>query len=249
MQIKVYAMDVKLPRWFMRALLFGAIPAAVLLGAVHYLRADVSVPNTYSDGDTLSAAKMNANFAALQGGINALAGTVATLQGAASSNAVPAGTVVAFAGPTPPTGWLLCDGSAVSRTQYAGLFASIAVTYGIGDAVNTFNLPDLRGQFLRGLDASGANVPTQSGRQLGSREDSSFASHSHGVVDPGHYHSPSSGSYFLGSGTQVWSGQDGTNPIPGSTKTGAAQTGISISPSGGDETRPTNVAVHYIIKY
>jgi microcystin-dependent protein len=250
MRIKVYSVDVQLPRWLKRTAIFAGIPAAVLLGFLHYLRADVAVPNTFSDGDTLSATKMNANFSALQTGINTLAATVTTLQGTVAGSAIPSGTVVAFAGATAPAGWLLCDGSAVGRTQYAALFAAIAVTYGIGDAINTFNLPDLRGQFLRGLDGSGAVVPTQSGRQLGSKEASTFTSHTHAVVDPGHTHAPAKGGYFLGTvDVQVWSGQDGTNPIYASNKTASALTGISLNPSGSDETRPTNVAVNYLIKY
>jgi microcystin-dependent protein len=60
--------------------------------------------------------------------------------------------VVAFARNTPPTGWLPCNGGAVSRTTYASLFASIGTTFGVGDGSTTFNLPDLRGEFVRGWD-------------------------------------------------------------------------------------------------
>ena len=56
-----------------------------------------------------------------------------------------AGVIQMYAGTTPPDGWLLCDGSAVSRTTYAALFAVIGTTYGAGDGSTTFNLPDLRG--------------------------------------------------------------------------------------------------------
>lgn len=55
---------------------------------------------------------------------------------------VPAGTMVPFAGTALPSGWLVCDGSAINRTDYANLFIVIGVTYGVGDGVNTFNLPD-----------------------------------------------------------------------------------------------------------
>jgi microcystin-dependent protein len=58
----------------------------------------------------------------------------------------PAGTVQSFAGLNPPSGWLLCDGTAVSRTTYAVLFAAIGVIYGVGDGATTFNLPDMRGK-------------------------------------------------------------------------------------------------------
>jgi microcystin-dependent protein len=63
-----------------------------------------------------------------------------------TSSDVPAGTIVSFAGSTAPTGWMLCDGAAVSRTTYATLFSAIAINFGGGDGVNTFNLPDLRGR-------------------------------------------------------------------------------------------------------
>lgn len=60
--------------------------------------------------------------------------------------ALPAGTVQMFAGSVTPTGWLLCDGSAVSRTTFAALFAAIGTNYGIGDGSTTFSLPDGRGR-------------------------------------------------------------------------------------------------------
>lgn len=71
----------------------------------------------------------------------------------AQTTAAPAGSIMAYAASTAPTGWLLCDGSAVSRTTYATLFTAISTTWGTGDGSTTFNLPDLRGQFLRGYDS------------------------------------------------------------------------------------------------
>lgn len=65
---------------------------------------------------------------------------------------VPAGTVSAFAGATSPAGYLLCDGGAISRNIYSDLYAAIGTAYGVGDGSTTFNLPDLRGEFIRGLD-------------------------------------------------------------------------------------------------
>lgn len=69
------------------------------------------------------------------------------------TTSAPPGAITAFAASSPPTGWLTCDGTAVSRTSYAALFAVIGTTWGIGDGSTTFNLPDLRGQFLRGFDS------------------------------------------------------------------------------------------------
>lgn len=65
-----------------------------------------------------------------------------------------AGMVMAFAGSTPPTGWLKCDGSAVSRTTYASLFVAIGTKYGAGDGSTTFNLPNLTGRVPLGMDGS-----------------------------------------------------------------------------------------------
>jgi microcystin-dependent protein len=58
-----------------------------------------------------------------------------------------------------PSGWLLCDGSAVSRTTYAALFAAIGTTYGAGNGSTTFNVPDLRGRTPVGADPTGVNLP------------------------------------------------------------------------------------------
>lgn len=65
---------------------------------------------------------------------------------------IPPGLISPFAGSSAPAGWLLCNGSAVSRTTYAELFAAIGASYGAGDGATTFNLPDCRGRFLFGLD-------------------------------------------------------------------------------------------------
>ncbi|EGV38464.1 phage tail protein [Neisseria weaveri] len=83
------------------------------------------------------------------------------------ANATPSGMVAYFAGANPPPGWLKANGAAVSRTTYAALFAAIGTTYGAGDGRTTFNLPDLRGEFVRGLD-DGRGI--DSGRALGSRQ-------------------------------------------------------------------------------
>ena len=71
---------------------------------------------------------------------------------------LPAGMVAPFAGATAPEGWLLCDGRAVSRTDYAALFAAIGTTYGAGDRRTTFNLPDLRGRAVAGKDDMGGRA-------------------------------------------------------------------------------------------
>ena len=83
------------------------------------------------------------------------------------SGMVPSGAVLYFAGQTAPAGWLKANGAAVSRTTYAALFAAIGTTYGAGDGSTTFNLPDLRGEFMRGWD-DGRGI--DHGRVLGSAQ-------------------------------------------------------------------------------
>ncbi|WMY90957.1 phage tail protein [Snodgrassella communis] len=80
-------------------------------------------------------------------------------------NATPAGAVMYFAMDAAPVGWLKANGAVVSRTLYANLFAAIGTRFGVGDGKTTFNLPDLRGEFLRCWD-DGRNV--DSGRSFGS---------------------------------------------------------------------------------
>lgn len=75
-----------------------------------------------------------------------------------SFDPIPPGAIVAFAGAIAPAGWLLCDGSAVSRTTFAALFAAISTAYGPGDGSTTFNLPDLRGRTTVGKDDLGGSA-------------------------------------------------------------------------------------------
>lgn len=77
------------------------------------------------------------------------------LGGQAAISFLPAGAMVDFAGTTAPSGWLMCDGAAVSRTVYADLFSSLGTAYGVGDGSTTFNLPDYRGRFARYMDDMG----------------------------------------------------------------------------------------------
>jgi microcystin-dependent protein len=72
----------------------------------------------------------------------------------------PVGCIQIYAGSTAPTGWLICDGSAVSRTTYANLFAVIGTTYGSGDGSTTFNVPNLKGTVPVGLDSSDTDFDT-----------------------------------------------------------------------------------------
>lgn len=95
---------------------------------------------------------------------------------AAVSQAVPSGTIAWFAGSNAPAGWLKANGASVSRSTYAALFAAIGTTY--GGSGNNFNLPDLRGEFIRGWD-NGRNI--DQGRALGSTQAHNMPDHHHGI--------------------------------------------------------------------
>ena len=83
----------------------------------------------------------------------------------------PPGTVQAYAGSTAPSGWLLCDGSAVSRATYANLFAAISTIWGAGDGSTTFNLPDGRGAVLRGTGTGSVNGRDKVGPAVGAKQE------------------------------------------------------------------------------
>lgn len=146
----------------------------------------------------------------------------AAIAGLISTGAAPAGVVVYVAKSAAPAGYLKANGAAISRATYAALFAAIGTTFGAGDGSTTFNLPDLRGEFLRGWD-DGRGV--DSGRTLGSAQADEIKSHTHTV--PG---SPS-GSGYTGA--------------PSSTTNGLWES----SSTGGAETRPRNIALLACIKY
>lgn len=140
----------------------------------------------------------------------------------------PPGLVAFFARATTPTGWLKANGAAVSRAAYADLFAAIGTTFGAGDGVNTFNLPDMRGEFVRGWD-DGRGVDPD--RTIGSWQPDELKAHSHATkfdnragLDKDHYLK----------GARYW--DDGTAGFP-------------TNPAGGAETRPRNRALLACIKW
>lgn len=97
----------------------------------------------------------------------------------------PVGEVTMWATNTAPTGWLICDGSAVSRSTYSGLFAIIGTTYGVGNGTTTFNLPNLKGRVVVGRDSADADWDTL-GETRGSKTHtltvSEIPSHSHTIT-------------------------------------------------------------------
>jgi len=173
---------------------------------------------------------------------------------------VPSGSVFCMAVDVVPSGYLECDGSAVSRTTYAALFAVIGVIYGAGDGSSTFNVPDLRGEFIRGFD-NGKGI--DSGRSIASSQGGSNLSHSHtatstsSVTDSGHFHSTNvdnSNLFPANGGTTIGFGGGGSYPATNFGTMANATTGVTVATStsvandGGSETRPRNIAMMYIIK-
>jgi len=158
------------------------------------------------------------------------------------SNAVPSGAVNSFAMSSAPAGWLSCNGNAVSRTTYAALFAAIGTTYGTGDGSTTFNLPDLRGEFVRGLD-DGRGV--DSGRNLGSAQADAFQGHWHGIENETNGQAGNDGGGGTGSGNVRIDGGPNT-PYPYATYT--TSDGVNGTPRTASETRPRNIALLYCIK-
>lgn len=99
--------------------------------------------------------------------------TTAAIQQILVGSVIPPGTIAPFAGGTVPSGWLLCDGSTASRSTYSALFAAVGTAHGSGDGSSTFNLPDYRGQFLRGR----VNISTVTGSGTAASNQATFTSH------------------------------------------------------------------------
>ena len=162
---------------------------------------------------------------------------------------VPPGMVNAFAGSTAPAGYLLCNGAAVSRTTYANLFAVIGTTYGAGNGTTTFNLPDLRGEFIRGFDA-GRGV--DNGRTLGSWQKGSL-----GVGDDGNNLNclNNAGSGFPNNGYDAISTAQLQSIYPNSrdiVSQPSSQVGYYYNLGANTYfgvSRPRNIAMNYCIKF
>ena len=107
---------------------------------------------------------------------------------AAAGGAAEPGAVQMFARSTPPVGWLKANGAALSRTVYSNLFAAIGTAFGVGDGSTTFNIPDLRGEFIRTWDDSRGVDP---GRAFGSAQGANIESHAHTASSPAHTHTGS----------------------------------------------------------
>ena len=175
------------------------------------------------DGITASTAELNyvdGVTSAIQTQINTLTSNL--------SSAVPSGVISAYAGSTAPSGYLLCDGTAVSRTTYSGLFGIISTTYGVGDNSTTFNVPNLKGKVAVGRDSSQAefsDLAETSGEKTVTLTTAQIPSHNHS-------------SFIFGSG----SGNSGLGP------TTIANTNTTTGNTGGGEAH-NNLQPYLVINY
>jgi len=150
----------------------------------------------------------------------------------------PTGTVIWWSTSTAPVGFLTCNGAAVSRATYSDLFDVIGSTFGNGDGSTTFNLPDLRAEFIRGWD-NGRGVDP--GRVFGSAQADAFESHTHASAGSG---SGSNGFW------QDWPSGPGSSQVESSTSSGIwLNSSPTTASAGGTETRPRNVALLPCIKF
>lgn len=155
--------------------------------------------------------------------------------------AVPIGVVNPFAGSTAPNSWLICDGSAVSRSTYAGLFAVIGTSYGSGDGSSTFNLPNLTNRFPLGSGSRGRGAT--GGAESVQLTTSQMPSHSHS------YSAGNTGSSAPGTGSVTV--QSGTGATVAATGSHSHSQSGSIGSNGSDqahENMPPFQVLTYIIK-
>lgn len=160
---------------------------------------------------------------------------------------IPSGCVMATAATVAPAGWLECDGSVINRGgANANLFAAIGTTYGAGDGVNTFGIPDLRGEFVRGYDhGRGVDV----GRAIGSNQTDDNKPHQHFITNTDALDGnvgplPTNTTYASCNGHGGGGASDQYKLAASAT---ASTVGLTSS-SGTTESRPKNVAMMYIIK-
>ncbi len=199
-------------------------------------------------------------------------GILGDVTGGSVTDTFAVGTIMPYGSPLnqatlSAANWLNCDGSTLSRTQYAALFAAIGTSFGKGDGVSTFNLPNLVGVFPRGVNGSGSGLARDpdaalrvsppgvsggnTGNAVGSYQSaatgapvtpmntSQDGTHSHNVPN---VPNDNSSSAIAGGGQSIWNS--------GSTQTSTNGAHSHAIASGGDkETRPTNVSCYYVIKY
>jgi microcystin-dependent protein len=169
-------------------------------------------------------------------------------------NSAPTGSIFAFAATTVPSGYLECNGASVSRTTYGSLFSVIGTTYGSADGAS-FNVPDLRGHFVRGWDNSRGVDPA---RALGSTQAFAVGPHGHTATSTGTAASAGDHTHTIppaSTGSGATAAFDSGLATGGSLTTGSGgahthtlSITTTVDSNGGTESRPVNTAMMYIIK-
>jgi microcystin-dependent protein len=163
---------------------------------------------------------------------------------------VAPGIIAMHGATTPPAGWLKCNGQAVSRTAFAPLFTAIGTTWGAGDAVTTFNVPDFRGEFVRGFDDTRG---IDAGRAFGSFQD--WATAAPKTTTPSRVNGAgatigmtnASNPSKVGFARPSKTGESVTSQGYDSGGSGTELDGLNVV-TGDAETRPRNLAAMFIIK-
>jgi microcystin-dependent protein len=148
----------------------------------------------------------------------------------------PVGTEKLMGGSSVLNGWLVCDGTAVSRSTYAELFLELGTTFGVGDGSTTFNLPDYRDRVPVASGTNFATVGATGGEINHTLTTGEMPTHNHGVTDPTHSHGVTDPTHLHGVGSELIVGGGFSNFVVGSgvavntrSNTDAASTGISIN--------------------
>ena len=152
------------------------------------------------------------------------------------------GFIKPYAGTSVPTGYLLCNGAAISRAQYPELFAAIGTTWGAGDGASTFNVPDLRGFFLRGVGGNSAALAAEQGDAIRNMDGSVSALYS---ADSRPTSTPT-GVFYWDNTNGQYTAQIYDSGNPGWL--GLVFDASRVVPTAA-ENRPINKAVNYCIRY
>ena len=174
----------------------------------------------------------------------------------AADQRLPIGGVFPFAGTTAPTGYLLCDGSAISRTTYSDLFTEIGTTYGAGDGSTTFNVPDTRGIFIQGAGSQTISSKSFSGTLGGKSRDSTARPQTDfttGIESANHSHGPNDNYFVTSYGSPGQTVNAGSASLSWNyrTNTGTQSSNHTHTVTGGGDTftKPGSITLNHIIKY
>ena len=162
------------------------------------------------------------------------------------ASGAPTASMMPFAGTSAPTGWLFCDGSAVSRTTYAALFAVVSTRYGVGDGSTTFNLPDLRSRFVRGAASTGSLSGSTAGADSHTHTGSAASAGAHTHSFSATTSASANETVNDASPTQSVATNSHTHTVSGTTGSDGAHTHTVSADSSSNV--PVHLAFNWIIK-